>query len=126
MSRRRDPYVHSEQPMNNPPSKSIAEYDGEEEEGEKSDEHEDGRGGRNGIGRHWRGPWNDVVDEPTVEECLKEIFDSPTDLESPPYSLRRSNDERGCMWSPVQTNMTPILENVGLGVDSEVYSTPTA
>ena len=67
-----------------------------------------------------------LVDDPSVEECLKEIFESPDDLFSPPCILRRTSNEKECPWSPVNAKMTPILDNVGMGVDSDALPSPVA
>lgn len=67
-----------------------------------------------------------TVDSEEDEKLLQEIFDDSIDNILYPCSLRRTSDDKDGSWTPVDVNMTPIPGPVGLGVDSDVYPSPTA
>ena len=67
-----------------------------------------------------------TLDSEEDEKLLQEIFDDSIDTVLYPCSLRRTSDDKDGSWTPVDVNMTPIPGPVGLGVDSDVYPSPTA
>lgn len=60
------------------------------------------------------------------EQYLREIFEESEDQTTPPYSLRRTSNDKDGSWTPVNATITPIPGSVGLGVDSDVYPSPIA
>lgn len=67
-----------------------------------------------------------TLDSEEDEKLLQEIFDDSIDSILYPCSLRRTSDDKDGSWTPVDVNMTPIPGPVGLGVDSDVYTSPAA
>ena len=67
-----------------------------------------------------------TLDSEEDEKLLQEIFDDSIDDLFYPCSLRRTSDDKDGSWTPVDVNMTPIPGPVGLGVDSDMYPSPTA
>ena len=104
MTKTRDPYIHSQQPMNSPPSRASMEP---EEHG-------------------WHPSLPSRIEEMTDEECLKEIFGTTEDSTIPPCTLKRTSTEQDANWTPVEAAITPMSSSVGLLVDSESASTINA
>lgn len=105
MTKTRDPYIHSQQPMNSPPSRASMEP--EEEHG-------------------WHPSLPSRIEEMTDEECLKEIFGTTEDSTIPPCTLKRTSTEQDANWTPVEAAITPMSSSVGLLVDGESASTINA
>lgn len=66
------------------------------------------------------------VENEENEQYLREIFEESEDQTTPPYSLRRTSNDKDGSWTPVNATITPIPGSVGLGVDSDVYPSPIA
>ena len=64
---------------------------------------------------------NEQVEEEN-EQCLREIFEESTELIVPPCFIKRASTEENAEWDPVQAEMTPISEVVGMTVDSTPIS----
>ena len=105
MTKTRDPYIHSQQPMNAPPSRTSLEP-------------EEDHGLPLSLGSR--------IEEVTDEECLREIFGATEETVVHPCTLKRTSTEQDANWTPVDVAITPMSGSVGLIVDGESASTLNA